>query len=332
MKRDDTAIAQQALEFVNKKEWQALLGLVQDGRWDVNRPIPYYGKFSYLVLPILIDGGATDAAIAVIGNGAELNVWQEGWTPLMLACQRQNHAVIDALIAAGADLNLQAPRSEDGGGETALICAAQHNDAWTVRRLLEAGADVSRVTRAKESALHWAAAMGAPVEVVRLLADAGSPRLGNELHQPVWNRDFPVVQCLLDCGFDVNARVKRRIKFQEIEKGDTPFIVAVRQNTRELYQIESPGTPPEDSVARLRRDRRRIAELLLEKGADPNAANDAQLSALAYVVIQRDREYVQWLLGIGAQLACKPVDRPRLESLMQQVLEGKATLDGDLLI
>jgi ankyrin repeat protein len=331
MKRDDT-IAQQALEFVYKKDWQALAGLVRDGVWDVNRPIPDTGKVSYLVLPMLIDGRATEAALAVIRGGAKLDVWLEGWTPLMLACQRQDHAVIDALIAAGADLNLQAPRGADGGGETALIAAAQSMDAWAVRRLLEAGADVSRLTRAKESALYWAAVTRAPVEVVRLLADAGAPRLGNELPQAVWNRDFPVVQCLLDCGFDVNGRVKRRENAQQIVKGDTPFIVAVRQTTRELYQIESPATPPEDSVARLLRDRRRIAELLLGQGADANVANDSQLTALAYAVIQRDREYLRWLVSIGAQLGCAPVDRPRLESLMQQVLEGKATLGGDLLI
>src|SRR4051794_28129134 len=131
MKRDDDddTIAQQAMEFLNKKDWQAIVALVQDGRWDVNRPIPYAGNFSFLVLPMLIDRGATDAAITLIRNGAKLDVRQDGWTPLMLACQRQNHDVIDALIAAGADLNLQAPRSEAAGGETALICAAQHNDA-----------------------------------------------------------------------------------------------------------------------------------------------------------------------------------------------------------
>ena len=141
----------------------------------------------------------------------------------------------------------------------------------------------------------------APVEVVRLLADAGVPRLGNELPQAVWNRDFPVVQCLLDCGFDVNGRVNRRDKFQQIVKGDIPFIVAVRQTTRELYQIESPATPPEDSVAHLLRDHRRIGDLLLGKGADPNAANDSRLTALAYAVIQRDCEYVPWLVSLGRQ-------------------------------
>ena len=57
MKRDDT-IAQQALEFLMKKDWQGLAGLVQDGVWDVNRPIPDTGKVSYLVLPLLIDGRA----------------------------------------------------------------------------------------------------------------------------------------------------------------------------------------------------------------------------------------------------------------------------------
>src|SRR4051794_31882642 len=196
------AMDQQAFDLMMKKDWPALVALVEQGRWDANRPIPdgSGGKMRYWLLAMLIDGRATEAALSVIRKGATLDVWQEGWTPLMLACQYQNHAVINALIEAGANINLRAPRGEDGGGETALILAAEQMDLWAVRRLLEAGADVSLATRAGEPALAIAArSAGAArasraehVELIRLLAAAGCPLLGSELHQPIWNRDFPM--------------------------------------------------------------------------------------------------------------------------------------------
>src|SRR4051812_27030467 len=104
MKPDATD--QQALDLVMKKDWQALAALVQQGRWDPNRPIIFDDKVRYGLLALFINGRATEAALSVIQKGAALDVWQEGWTPLMLACQYENHAVIDALIEAGAKVNL----------------------------------------------------------------------------------------------------------------------------------------------------------------------------------------------------------------------------------
>src|SRR4051794_30771109 len=119
-----------ALDLLEKKDWPALAALVEQGRWDPNHPIIMDDgrKIRYSLLACLIYGGATEAALAVIQKGAALDVWQEGWTPLMIACQYQNRAVIDALIKAGAKVNLRAPRGEDGGGETALFLAAEKND------------------------------------------------------------------------------------------------------------------------------------------------------------------------------------------------------------
>ena len=54
-----------------------------------------------------------------------------------LAARKGHTAAMAALLAAGADVALQAP-----GGETALHCAAQGGSVAAVKLLVEAGSDV----------------------------------------------------------------------------------------------------------------------------------------------------------------------------------------------
>jgi uncharacterized protein len=92
-----------------------------------------------------------------------------GYTPLIIASQNGNAAVIEALLNAGAD-----PKTPTANGTTPLMLAAASGKADAVQLLLKHGADV----RARESArgqtpLMFAAASGR-VEAMQALITAGA--------------------------------------------------------------------------------------------------------------------------------------------------------------
>jgi ankyrin repeat protein len=92
--------------------------------------------------------GHTAAVQALIGAGADLNLpSNDGWTALASASCRGHVTTIQVLIGAGADLNLQ-----DKAGWTALMRASLWGHISAVQALLEAGAD--RSIRDKVSALN----------------------------------------------------------------------------------------------------------------------------------------------------------------------------------
>ncbi len=87
---------------------------------------------------------------------------------LVAAAKAGNEAIVEALINAGADVNLRHP-----GCRTALMHAAELGMTKTVERLLAAGAHVNATLDKGHTALMWACSEG-HAEVVRLLLDAGA--------------------------------------------------------------------------------------------------------------------------------------------------------------
>jgi ankyrin repeat protein len=79
------------------------------------------------------------AVQALIGAGADLNLQdKDGFTALIRAAANDHTATVQTLIGAGADLNLQ-----NKDGFTALIRAAANEHMATVQALIGAGADRS---------------------------------------------------------------------------------------------------------------------------------------------------------------------------------------------
>jgi ankyrin repeat protein len=70
------------------------------------------------------------------------------------------------------------------------------------------------------------------VEIVKLLASAGSSLHHNELHWPVFKRNVEMVKLLLEMGCDLDGIFAHHD--DEIERGDTPLLVAVRQTAKEF--------------------------------------------------------------------------------------------------
>ena len=101
------------------------------------------------------DRGILDALVEA-GANIELRDRRNGWTPLLHAIHVRNEPAVAALIGAGANANRPGE-----SGITPLIMASGYGMADTVRLLLDAGAD----PRAEMGGLNalWAAAGGGAI-------------------------------------------------------------------------------------------------------------------------------------------------------------------------
>lgn len=132
--------------------------------------------------------GDADSIRALIAAGACVDETREGGaSALYIASQYGHLAAVNALIAAGASLNLQTdepdpPTEGDEGGSTPLQAAA-HNDHLDVMvALLDAGAAISQEAANGSTALLLAAQRGSARVLSLLIARGVSLNLDRELH------------------------------------------------------------------------------------------------------------------------------------------------------
>jgi ankyrin repeat protein len=202
-------------------------------------------------------------------------------------------------------------------GWTGLHAAAKGGHVDAVRLLLAHGADPNaREAGDNTYPLHWAAAQG-HLEIVRALIDGGGDVLGiddvHELDVIGWatfyrasgddraRMDAPrreLVAVLLEHG-------ARHHIFSAMCVGDLDLIRAlVEQNPdtldRRMSRFEREQTPLHFAISRKRYD---ILDLLIELGADLDAADYTGQSALAVAMLRGDPEAMRRLQAAGAHLA-----------------------------
>lgn len=231
----------------------------------------------------------------------------DGTTPLHRAAQQRDVAAVERLIRAGANVN-----AANRYGVTPLSLACANGHAAIVALLLKAGADANNALPEGETALMTAANTGSVAALKALLAHGAkvnaveSSKGQTALMWAIHNGHAAAAETLIDAGADINVRSKGKF---------SPMIFAVRGGHADIVRLLlARGVNPNDVIAgpafsagvqgattdstslvglAILNAQYKIAELLLENGADPNAS-DSRGSLL---------HTLAWMRRPGAPLA-----------------------------
>jgi ankyrin repeat protein len=232
-----------------------------------------------------------ETAAALIQAGANVNAPTDlGITPVWLACDDASGPMVEKLLVAGAN-----PNATAATGVSALMMCARAGNADGVKAMLAHKADVNAKENARgQTALMWAVAERHP-ETVRLLIEAGADV-----------RARTVVSELLSNRGELSYG-KSATELAETG-GSTALLLAARQGDAESTKyLVAGGANVNDAapggtsalVIAAHSDNGPVGILLLEKGANPNAAGSGY-SALHAAAMRGNLELVRALLAHGA--------------------------------
>lgn len=245
------------IQAVKLADSAAVRGLLQK-RADVNAAEPDGSTALYWAA----ERNDVEIAELLMGAGARVDArTRYGATPLTMASLNGNAALLERLLKAGAD-----PNTATTDGETVLMVAARTGVIAAVKTLLAHGANPDATESHRgQSALMWASSEG-HVEVVRALIEAGadvklrSTQGWTALLFAARDGRMDVARSLVDAGADPNDSLERPSGGRGFGRGGADT-----------------GTPTRGSsalslaVGSLHYE---LAAYLLEKGADPNNANE----------------------------------------------------------
>ena len=219
--------------------------------------------------------GSAPIVNALLRAGATADAtYGEGETPLMLAARSGNLETVKLLVEAGANVNA----AEKFRGQTALMLAAVENHADIVQALMSAGAEVNARTieysfqtltggaggiihdrpQGALTALILAARQGSVEASERLIAggadlNATEPQYGfTALQTAIFNGHYALAKQLLEKGANAN---------------DGSLYIVMEMRNLATYSNRPNPSDTERGVSHME-----VARLLLDKGADPNAA------------------------------------------------------------
>jgi uncharacterized protein len=244
------------------------------------------------------DDNCTGLATELLDGGAAVDARDRlGARPLSHAARNGHLEMVDLLLARGAPIN-----ARNLAGGTALYFAAERDHVAVAQRLVERGADVNLTGRAGISPVAAAAYAGRDAIVEMLLAHGADARAPDETGKPpivyaAARAKLEIVKRLLARDIDVNARYANDLTLlmwaagadEKVSEGDALKVVT------HLLEV---GAHIDERDARGRTalmiaaegGRADIANLLLERGADPSLKDNAGKRAADLTTMSSLRE------------------------------------------
>ncbi|NXY90021.1 ANKR6 protein, partial [Alcedo cyanopectus] len=246
--------------------------------------------------------GQVENVVQLINRGAKVAVTKHGRTPLHLAAHKGHLHVVQVLLKAGCDLDIQ-----DDGDQTALHRAAGVGNTDVITTLIQEGCALDRQDKDGNTALHEACWHGFS-QSAKVLVKAGANVLaknkaGNTaLHLACQNSHSQSTRVLLLGGS--RADLKNNA-------GDTCLHVAARYNHLPIVRVllsafcsvhekNQAGDTALHVAAAL--NHRKVVKLLLEAGADASVVNNAGQTPLE-VARQHNNPEVALLLTKASQVS-----------------------------
>ncbi|THZ22360.1 ankyrin [Aureobasidium pullulans] len=261
-----------------------------------------------------IDGGCdVDILKLFVSKGVDVNAKDNAGIKgaLHLAARRGEHAIVQVLIDAEADMNIKS-----SSGQTLLHEAARGGSADVVRRFLAYGVDIEARNKDEQTPLAVACCESeGSDDVVRVFLDAGAKVVVGDkwgytpLHRLAGNMRRSAAMMLLENGnVDMTARTNSDLSFLDLaaQSGDYELVRSLLEHGAGIQpEAASKQTPLHLAVMAEKQDKvYAIVERLLEEGCDVNARDDHGCTPLhAYLSLNEGKEnIVQLFFSQGADI------------------------------
>ena len=252
-----------------------------------------------------VDGRCSkDILQALIDHGAHINAKRkDGTTALLSACRTGQSTSVMFLLDSGADVKIGKP-----DGNTCLYLAVHgHCSKDTLQKIIDQGSDVNAFNRKGETALIRACYI-AQTELVKILLKNGAdPNISDAsgysslLAAIYGNCTNETLKEIIACKADLDAQNK---------DGRTALMLACLFKQQEAVQIIlEAGSNPNIAdnhgytslfVAVLKGCRKNIIQALIDHGADVNATDKDNVTAIMYACRKRRLNLFHVLLKAGA--------------------------------
>ena len=243
---------------------------------------------------------------AIIDHGADVNsTSKENGTALIIACVKSYTDAINVLLKAGANPNIVS----DDSGATCLMHAVEEDCSKEVlQAIIDHGADVNTTNKQNCTALIKACEKNY-IGAINVLLEAGAGTNRADINFKTClvcavdsNCSNEVLQAIIDHGADVNATSKET---------STALMIACEKSYKDAINVllkagADPNFALDDSsvtcfmCAVLKDCSNDVLQAMIDRGADVNATNKQNCTALMVACTKRYMDAIYLLLKAGA--------------------------------